>query len=76
MLQRPYDNWDTVLFDCTGQVCLCTPLQQPCSNKALSYIILLINAEMQSFDTVMQAIDSNNPRWGINTVTLVLQRPQ
>jgi len=27
----------------------------------------------QDFDTVMSAIDSNNPRWGINTVTLVLR---
>ena len=28
----------------------------------------------QDFDTVMSALDSNNPRWGINKVTLVLQR--
>ena len=76
LLQRPYDNWDTVLFDCTGQVSLCILLQLPCSNRASSYIRLLMIAEMQSFDTVMQAIDSNNPRWGINSVTLVLQRPQ
>lgn len=47
-VQRPYDNWDTIMFDCVGQ----------------------------DFDTVMSALDSNNPRWGINTVTLVLQRPQ
>ena len=75
-LQRPYDNWDTVLFDCTGQVSLCILLQQPCRKSASTYVRLLIIAEPQSFDTVMQAIDSNNPRWGINTVTLVLKRPQ
>ena len=30
----------------------------------------------QSFDTVMAAIGSNNERWGYNTVTLTLRRPQ
>lgn len=47
-VQRPYDNWDKIMFDCTGQ----------------------------DFKTVMSAIDSNNPRWGINDVTLVLKREQ
>ena len=29
----------------------------------------------QSFDTVMSAIASNNPRWGYTTVDLVILRP-
>lgn len=29
----------------------------------------------QSFDVVMSAIASNNPRWGYNTVDLVILRP-
>ena len=44
--QRPYDNWETVEFDCVGQ----------------------------DFTTVMSAIASNNPRWGINTVTVTFER--
>lgn len=30
----------------------------------------------QDFKTVMAALKSNNERWGIRDVTLVLQRPQ
>lgn len=29
----------------------------------------------QSFDTIMSAISSNNPRWGYTTVDLVILRP-
>jgi hypothetical protein len=29
----------------------------------------------QSFDTIMSAISSNNPRWGYTTVDMVILRP-
>lgn len=44
--QRPYDNWETVYFDCRGK----------------------------QYDTIMAALSSNNPRWGINTITLGLKK--
>lgn len=44
--QRPYDNWETVNFDCRGQ----------------------------KYETVMAALSSNNPRWGINQITISLER--
>lgn len=44
--QRPYDNWETVEFDCRGQ----------------------------SFDTVLAALGSNNSRWGINKITITLEK--
>eukprot|EP00890_Picochlorum_soloecismus_P001676 jgi/Picsp_1/2509/NSC_00740-R1_protein len=44
--QRPYDNWETVEFNCRGQI----------------------------FDTVMAALGSNNSRWGINTITVTLEK--
>ena len=34
----------------------------------------MFDCEGQDFGTVMSALDSNNPRWGINKVTLVLAR--
>lgn len=44
--QRPYDNWETVYFDCRGK----------------------------QYETVMAALTSNNPRWGITTITLGLKK--
>lgn len=44
--QRPYDNWETVYFDCRGK----------------------------KYETIMAALSSNNPRWGINTITLGLKK--
>jgi hypothetical protein len=35
---------------------------------------VLFNCRGVDFDTVMRAIESNNPRWGINTVTLEMER--
>lgn len=46
--KRPYENWDTIMFDC----------------------------RKQEFKTVMSALKSNNERWGIMSVTLVLERPE
>lgn len=38
-------------------------------------LINMFQNHVQDFDTVMAALGSNNERWGINDVTLELQRP-
>ena len=58
--QRPYDNWDVIMFDCDGQVGLVVACRAATPTR-----------DTQDFDTVMAAIGSNNERWGIFDVRIV-----
>lgn len=70
---RPYDNWEVVMFDCRGEdfntgdghAMMLHPQRQGLSAG---------NRCSRALLAVMSALGSNNPRWGINEITIELQR--
>jgi hypothetical protein len=34
--QRPYDNWETIMFDCNGQVCVHLPCCDKIASRSIS----------------------------------------
>jgi len=98
---RPYDNWEQLMFDCVspppdrlGVPCPRPPpagrSREPRPRPARARPPVGGDRDRppdprpprpdtrtqrgEDFNTVMSAIGSNNPRWGINDVTLEFQR--